>query len=67
MLEVKQLNAFYGKSHILQGLNISIKEGEIISLLGRNGVGRSTTIKTNPRINLLLNQPKTSPNFIQNL
>ena len=46
MLEVKQLNAFYGKSHILQGLNISIKEGEIISLLGRNGVGRSTTIKS---------------------
>ena len=46
MLEVKQLNAFYGKSHILQGLNISIKEGEIVSLLGRNGVGRSTTIKS---------------------
>ena len=46
MLEVKGLNSYYGKSHILQGLNISIKDGEIISLLGRNGVGRSTTIKS---------------------
>ena len=46
MLEVKDLNAYYGKSHILQGLNISVKEGEIVSLLGRNGVGRSTVLKS---------------------
>ena len=46
MLEVKNLNAYYGKSHILQGLNISVKEGEIVSLLGRNGVGRSTVLKS---------------------
>ncbi len=46
MLEVKNLNACYGKSHILQGLNISVKEGEIVSLLGRNGVGRSTVLKS---------------------
>ena len=45
MLEVKDLHAFYGKSHILQGVNLSIGEGEIVSLLGRNGVGRSTTCK----------------------
>ncbi|MCP4070292.1 MAG: ABC transporter ATP-binding protein [Hyphomicrobiales bacterium] len=45
MLEVKDLHAYYGKSHILQGVDLSIGEGEIVSLLGRNGVGRSTTCK----------------------
>ena len=45
MLEVRDLHAFYGKSHILQGVNLSVGEGEIVSLLGRNGVGRSTTCK----------------------
>jgi len=46
MLEVNDLHAYYGKSHILQGVSFSIQEGEIVSLLGRNGVGRSTTVKT---------------------
>lgn len=45
MLEVRDLHAFYGKSHILQGVSFDVREGEIVSLLGRNGVGRSTTIK----------------------
>ena len=45
MLSVRGLNAFYGKSHILQGVDLEIGEGEIVSLLGRNGVGRSTTCK----------------------
>jgi branched-chain amino acid transport system ATP-binding protein len=45
MLEVKNLNAYYGRSHILQGVDLEIKKGEIVSLLGRNGVGRSTTCK----------------------
>ncbi|HEY7580302.1 MAG TPA: ABC transporter ATP-binding protein [Acetobacteraceae bacterium] len=45
MLEVHDLHAFYGKSHILQGVNLAVGEGEIVSLLGRNGVGRSTTCK----------------------
>ncbi len=45
MLEVRDLHAYYGKSHILQGVDFSVDEGEIVSLLGRNGVGRSTTIK----------------------
>ena len=45
MLEVHDLHAYYGKSHILQGVDISISAGEIVSLLGRNGVGRSTTCK----------------------
>ena len=45
LLEVKDLHAFYGKSHILHGVDFHVGEGEIVSLLGRNGVGRSTTIK----------------------
>lgn len=45
MLAVEDLHAYYGKSHILQGVSFDIGEGEILSLLGRNGVGRSTTIK----------------------
>jgi branched-chain amino acid transport system ATP-binding protein len=45
MLKINDLHAYYGKSHIIQGISFSVGEGEIISLLGRNGVGRSTTIK----------------------
>ena len=45
MLEVRDLNAYYGKSHILQGVNLDVAAGEVVSLLGRNGVGRSTTVK----------------------
>ena len=45
MLEVKDLHAYYGKSHILHGVALQVSRGEIVSLLGRNGVGRSTTIK----------------------
>jgi branched-chain amino acid transport system ATP-binding protein len=46
MLEVKDLHAYYGRSHILQGVNLKIGNSEIVSLLGRNGVGRSTFCKT---------------------
>jgi branched-chain amino acid transport system ATP-binding protein len=45
LLEVEDLHAYYGKSHILHGVTFHVHEGEIVSLLGRNGVGRSTTIK----------------------
>jgi branched-chain amino acid transport system ATP-binding protein len=45
LLEVDDLHAYYGKSHILHGVSFRIGAGEIVSLLGRNGVGRSTTIK----------------------
>jgi branched-chain amino acid transport system ATP-binding protein len=45
MLTVRDLHAYYGKSHILQGVNLEVRAGEIVSLLGRNGVGRSTTCK----------------------
>ena len=46
MLEVEDLHAYYGKSHILHGVTMRVGEGEIVSLLGRNGGGRSTTVKT---------------------
>jgi branched-chain amino acid transport system ATP-binding protein len=45
MLEVTDLHAYYGKSHILRGVSLRVGEGEIVSILGRNGVGRSTTLK----------------------
>jgi branched-chain amino acid transport system ATP-binding protein len=45
LLEVADLEAYYGKSHILHGVTFHVGEGEIVALLGRNGVGRSTTIK----------------------
>ena len=46
MLEIDDLHAYYGKSHILHGVTMRVGEGEIVSLLGRNGAGRSTTVKT---------------------
>jgi branched-chain amino acid transport system ATP-binding protein len=45
MLAVRGLNAYYGKSHILQGVELDVGAGEVVSLIGRNGVGRSTTLK----------------------
>lgn len=45
MLKLDNLHAFYGKSHVLHGVSMDIKPGEIVSLLGRNGSGRSTTVK----------------------
>lgn len=45
MLTVTNLQAYYGKSHVLHGVDLSVRSGEIVSLLGRNGVGRSTTAK----------------------
>ena len=45
ILEVRDLHAYYGKSHVLHGVSFDVRRGEIVSLLGRNGVGRSTTIK----------------------
>lgn len=45
MLKIEQLHAFYGKSHVLQGVSLQVGAGEIVALLGRNGSGRSTTAK----------------------
>ncbi|MBO9470748.1 ABC transporter ATP-binding protein [Endozoicomonas sp. G2_2] len=46
LLEIKDLNAWYGESHILHGVNLSVREGEVVTLLGRNGAGRTTTLKS---------------------
>jgi branched-chain amino acid transport system ATP-binding protein len=46
MLELHNINAFYDKSHILHDVSLQVKKGEIVGLLGRNGVGKSTTLKT---------------------
>ena len=45
MLKVQDLHAYYGKSHVLHGVNFEVQPGEIVALLGRNGSGRSTTAK----------------------
>ena len=45
MLRIENLHAYYGKSHVLHGVNLEIGKGEIVALLGRNGSGRSTTAK----------------------
>jgi len=46
MLNLQGVHAYYGKSHILHGVDMKVGEGEIVALLGRNGSGRSTTVKT---------------------
>ncbi len=45
MLELQDLHAWYGQSHVLQGVTLQVRPGEIVALLGRNGSGRSTTLK----------------------
>jgi len=45
-LEVKGLNAWYGESHILHGVDFHVDEGEVVTLLGRNGAGRTTTLRS---------------------
>lgn len=46
ILEVKDINTFYGLSHVLQGVDLTLEQGKIVCLLGRNGMGKSTTLKT---------------------
>jgi branched-chain amino acid transport system ATP-binding protein len=46
MLTLANVHTYYGKSHILQGVSLEVREGEVVGLLGRNGVGKSTTLKT---------------------
>jgi len=46
LLEIKDINTFYEQSHILQGVSLNVDHGEIVCLLGRNGVGKSTTLKS---------------------
>ncbi|HEX2146524.1 MAG TPA: ABC transporter ATP-binding protein [Pseudorhizobium sp.] len=46
LLEVRGLNAWYGESHVLHGIDMTVGEGEMITILGRNGVGKTTTLRT---------------------
>jgi branched-chain amino acid transport system ATP-binding protein len=46
MIVVKDIHSYYGKSHILHGVSLELKQGELVCLLGRNGVGKSTTLKS---------------------
>ena len=46
LLQVRDLNTYYGTSHVLQGISLDVAKGELVALLGRNGMGKSTTLKT---------------------
>lgn len=46
ILEIDNIDTYYGQSHVLQGISLSIEEGEVVSLLGRNGVGKTTTLRS---------------------
>jgi branched-chain amino acid transport system ATP-binding protein len=46
LLEIRDLNTYYGMSHVLQGISLTVERGEIVALLGRNGMGKSTTLKS---------------------
>src|SRR5580698_6971908 len=46
MLQIGNLNAWYGASHVLQDINIEVAKGEIVCLIGRNGAGKTTTLKS---------------------
>jgi branched-chain amino acid transport system ATP-binding protein len=45
LLKIENLHAWYGESHVLHGVNLTVREGEVVSLLGRNGAGRTTTMR----------------------
>ena len=46
LVAVQEIHTYYGKSHILHGVSLTVATGEVVGLLGRNGVGKSTTLKT---------------------
>jgi branched-chain amino acid transport system ATP-binding protein len=64
LLEVHDLNTYYGMSHVLQGISLNVSQGELVALLGRNGMGKSTTLKSvmglvKPRSGAVVFQGKT--------
>ena len=61
LLEVKSLNTYYGESHILRDVDLTLKSGEMICLIGRNGVGKTTLLKS---LIGLLKAKKGEINFI---
>ena len=48
MLEVHDIHTYYGDSHVLQGISLKVEEGSVVAILGRNGMGKTTTIQTFP-------------------
>lgn len=46
LLELRNINSYYGKSHVLHGVSLSVPEGELVTLIGRNGAGKTTTLKS---------------------
>ena len=67
-LEVTDLNTYYGESHVLQDMSVAVDNGEIVALLGRNGMGKSTTLKSimglvKPKSGTILFQGKDITNF----
>src|SRR5262249_57753699 len=68
LVALEDVHTYYGKSHILHGVSLHVNRGEVVGLLGRNGVGKSTTLKTimglvhpNPGKVLIAASPVTGP------
>ena len=56
MLEIRGLEAWYGESHVLHGVDLDVRDGEVVTLLGRNGAGKTTTLALEPTM-MLLDEP----------
>jgi branched-chain amino acid transport system ATP-binding protein len=63
ILNIDQINTFYGQSHVLQGVSLSIHKGEVVCLLGRNGVGKTTTLRSI----IGLTPPRSGRIFLKNV
>ncbi|MGA2468746.1 MAG: ABC transporter ATP-binding protein, partial [Thermodesulfobacteriota bacterium] len=63
ILNIDQINTFYGQSHVLQGISLSIHKGEVVCLLGRNGVGKTTTLRSI----IGLTPPRSGRIFLKNV
>ena len=61
MLEISNINSFYGKAHVLRDLSFEVPKGEVVALLGRNGAGKSTTMKS---VMQMVRQPQARLYFV---